>query len=152
MKTADWQRLQVFFESNEGREVNAYTEIVINMRILEYTGRITDLRHHFGCVCASGQTCYSDKHIVNTRKGYYKYLSDTTKEIMDTPQDKLADLRQQYVEAKKAGDEVKMKLIEIRGRAVKLAIEKQEALVKKVQTNLFISGLCLLTISSFALK
>lgn len=131
-KTPDRQRLLNYLKANEGREVNAFIEIVNGLKILEYTGRLTDCRKMIGCTCSSGLTCTSQEHIINTRKGYYKYIgikNDKDEEdfmvSMDEMQQKREELVKKYREAKAKDDKVMMKIIEVQGKAIRNAIERE---------------------------
>lgn len=80
MAKPDWQRILEYFRSRPDQEINAYNELVVNnLHILEYTGRISDARKQIGCNCGRGnpKLCSAGEHIINTRKGYYKYTLTT---------------------------------------------------------------------------
>lgn len=137
----DKQRLLAYFKSKPNTEVNAYLEIVASgLRILEYSGRISDIRKDLGCTCGEDQnTCTSREHIRNTRKGFYKFVTGQ-EEIGEVYMIKFEDLEKrrqklarQYVEAREKGDEGLMRLIEVQGRAVRRAmdLESTKAAVKK---------------------
>lgn len=127
----DKDRLLQFFRSNPNREVNAYLEIVgpEGLRILEYTGRISDVREDLGCTCGQDQnSCTASEHIQNTRKGYYRFVTKfIEKRPVSVPlaelEAKRQALRAKYVEARANKDEMGMKIIEAQGRAVKNAID-----------------------------
>jgi len=77
MAKPDWLRILDYFRSRPDEEINAYNELVVNnLHILEYTGRISDARKQIGCNCGRGnpKLCSAKEHIINTRKGYYKYV------------------------------------------------------------------------------
>lgn len=145
MKTPDRQRLLSYLRANEGREINAFTEIVNGLKILEYTGRLTDCRKMIGCTCASNIFCTSQEHIVNTRKGYYKYIGIKNNKkdkkyrneedfmvSMDEMKQKREELIKKYRAAKAKGDEAMMKIIEVQGKAIRNAIERE-----KIKIGLF---------------
>jgi len=127
----DKQRLLGFFRSNPNREVDAYTEIVgvDGLRILEYTGRISDVRKDLGCTCGEEPLyCQATEHIINTRKGYYKFV---TKEVekpavevdLATLQARRELLAKAWVKAKADGDKVTLAIIEGRGKIIRNMIE-----------------------------
>lgn len=135
MKTPDRQRLLNYLKSNQNREVNAFVEIVNGLHILEYTGRLTDARKMIGCVCSSGLTCTSLEHIINTRKGYYKYINHAPKEdfiersfmyTLDEMQQKREELIKKLKEARKNGDVELEKLITAQGKAIRYAIDREQ--------------------------
>lgn len=121
----DKQRLLEYFKTKPNTEVNAYLEIVASgLRILEYSGRISDIREDLGCTCGKDPAeCTASEHILNTRKGYYKFVTyEPVWQSVDpvTLEEKLEDLRIAY---KNAPDSEKP-LIKARGLALKRSQEK----------------------------
>lgn len=134
----DKQRLLEYFKSKPNTEVNAYTEIVgvEGLRILEYSGRISDLREDLGCTCGKDPAeCTASEHILNTRKGYYKFVTfmQPVWQSVDpqTLEEKLEALRIAY---KNAPDSEKP-LIKVRGLALKRSQDK--AIKDQVKSALF---------------
>jgi len=122
----DAERVLQLFRNFSNIEIN-HRKIVDDLRISEYTGRIVDAREVLGCTCGKDKdTCTAREHIVNTRKGYYKFVTPTKPFTPpEAPklsvEDQLEKLRDQYREAKKRGDEVKMRMIEISANQIKNA-------------------------------
>ncbi len=89
---SDANRLLAFFRNNPNREINAYVEIVgvDGLRILEYTGRTADARKMIDCHCAKTDPlpCRAKEHIINTRKGYYKYITGEIERVRPAPMDR----------------------------------------------------------------
>ena len=112
----DVERVLQLFRQYANLEFN-HRKIVDDLRISEYTGRITDAREVLGCTCGKDKdTCTAREHIVNTRKGYYKFITPvkpfTPPEAPKlSVEDQLEKLRDQYRDARKNGDELKMKMI-----------------------------------------
>ena len=112
----DCERVLQLFRNFANIEIN-HRRIVDDLRISEYTGRIVDAREVLGCTCGKDKdTCAAREHIVNTRKGYYKFITPvkpfTPPEAPKlSVEDQLEKLRDQYREARKNGDELKMKMI-----------------------------------------
>lgn len=112
----DVERVLQLFRNFANIEIN-HRKIVDDLRISEYTGRIVDTREVLGCTCGKDKdACTAREHIVNTRKGYYKFITPVEPFTPpETPklsvEDELEKLRDQYREAKKNGDELKMKMI-----------------------------------------
>lgn len=112
----DVERVLQLFRQYANLEFN-HRKIVDDLRISEYTGRITDAREVLGCTCGKDKdTCTAREHIVNTRKGYYKFVTPVKPfippaETLIDPEVQLEKLRGQYREARKNGDELKMKMI-----------------------------------------
>lgn len=134
----DVNRVIQLFKDNPNREIN-HRRIVDDLRISEYTGRITDAREILGCTCGKDKTtCQSTEHIVNTRKGYYKFITPVKPfvppvETTIDPQRQLERLREQYREAKKNNDTQSMKMIELMAKNIKTA---KPAFLTKVQSAL----------------
>lgn len=64
-----------FVRNTGGREFH-FNEIVRGLNIIEYSGRISDVRKKFDCTCGQDKrTCTAIEHIQNTRKCYYRYLN-----------------------------------------------------------------------------
>lgn len=130
----DRERLLAFFRENPNREVNAYTELVAGgLQILEYTGRISDVREHLGCTCGQDiNQCRATEHVQNTRKGYYKFVTahETHKEPISVSLTSLNAKRNalaaKWISAKEAGNTSLMRIIEIQGRAIKNAIDLEQ--------------------------
>lgn len=112
----DCERVLQLFRNFANIEIN-HRRIVDDLRISEYTGRIVDAREVLGCTCGKDKdTCTAREHIVNTRKGYYKFITPVKPfippiETLIDPEVQLEKLRNQYREARKNGDELKMKMI-----------------------------------------
>lgn len=71
----DAERVSTYFRNSEGRIVN-HREIIEGLRISEYSGRIVDVRRDWGCTCGQNKnTCDAIEHIVNVKRGYYRYLN-----------------------------------------------------------------------------
>lgn len=131
----DTQKVLKLFRENPNKELN-HRIIVVDMGISEYTGRIRNARVELGCTCGEDKaTCTAPEHIVNTRKGFYKFVTsmDVVKPRQEQIMVTLKELKQrreslveEYLEAKKRGDQMHMKIVEIRGKAIKNAIEQQE--------------------------
>lgn len=127
----DKQRLLGFFRSNSNREVNAYTEIVgpEGLRILEYSGRISELREDLGCTCGKEPLyCQAQEHILNTRKGYYKFITHEIEKPsvsvdLQSLQARRELLAKAWVKAKAEGDTKSLSLIEARGKIIRNAID-----------------------------
>lgn len=63
-----------FVRNTGGREFH-FNEIVRGLNIVEYSGRISNVRTLFECTCGKDKkTCTAIEHIQNTRKCYYRYL------------------------------------------------------------------------------
>jgi len=112
----DTLRVLQLFRQYANLEFN-HRKIVDDLRISEYTGRITDAREVLGCTCGKDKsTCTAREHIVNTRKGYYKFITPVKPfvppvETLIDPEVQLEKLRNQYREARKNGDQWKMEQI-----------------------------------------
>lgn len=71
----DKDRVLAFFRTSQGRRI-FMREIIDGLRIVEYTGRITDARKLIDCTCGEDQArCLSSEHIRNVAKGWYQYIS-----------------------------------------------------------------------------
>lgn len=112
----DTLRVLQLFRQYANLEFN-HRKIVDDLRISEYTGRITDAREVLGCTCGKDKdACTAREHIVNTRKGYYKFITPVKPfvppmETLIDPEVQLEKLRNQYREARKNGDQWKMEQI-----------------------------------------
>jgi hypothetical protein len=135
----DANRLLAFFRDNPNREI-CCTELVAGQfygtkKIIEYTGRIKDARDILGCTCGEDKhSCTAPEHIVNVRKGFYKFITKVevvapTQEYfmftLDEMQKKREELIKKYREAKAKDDKVMMKIIEIQGKAIRNAIDRE---------------------------
>lgn len=146
----DANRLLAFFRDNPNRDV-CCTQLVAgefygHKKIIEYTGRLKDARDILGCTCGKDKnSCTASEHIINTRKGFYKFV--TSVEVIKPREEQimvtLDELKQrrkalvsEYLEAKKKGDEMHMRIVEIRGKAIKNAIEQQER-AELIKSSLF---------------
>lgn len=136
----DRDRLLAFLKANKGREINAFTEIVNGLHILEYTGRLTDCRKKIGCTCASGLFCSAKEHIVNTRKGYYKYVDNSIKtdvversEEMLTYEEKLKK-RAEIAEQWRTADPITK--VRLKAQIYGLGLTKEELNVERVKKAL----------------
>ncbi len=106
----DTQRVLKLFRENPNMELN-HRIIVVEMGISEYSGRITNAREELGCTCGKDKdACTASEHIVNTRKGFYKFV--TSVEVIKPREEQimvtLDELKQrrkalvsEYLEAKK---------------------------------------------------
>lgn len=136
----DVERVLQLFRQYANLEFN-HRKIVDDLRISEYTGRITDAREVLGCTCGKDKnTCAAREHIVNTRKGYYKFITPVKPFIppMETlidPEVQLEKLRNQYREARKNGDQWKMEQILKMVERIKKAEPSFEKLVQDTLLN-----------------
>lgn len=143
----DSQKILEYFRRNPNKEINAYLDIVTNgLRILEYSGRISGARDIIDCHCAKGDPidCTSTEHILNTKKGYYKYITNMTPPKVEPKQfrvsnsdleTRLENLRVEY----RSASETKRKLLEISARRIKEMIAENNSinnLTESVQKEL----------------
>lgn len=112
----DTQRVLQLFKDHANQEIN-HRMIVDGLRISEYTGRITDARVELNCTCGKDKTtCTAREHIINTRKGYYKFVTPVAPPVLPVekkldPEEQLEKMREQYREAKKNNDQRRMNMI-----------------------------------------
>ena len=131
----DTLRVLQLFRQYANLEFN-HRKIVDDLRISEYTGRIVDAREVLGCTCGKDKnTCTAREHIVNTRKGYYKFITPVKPfvppmETLIDPEVQLEKLRDQYREARKNGDQWKMEQILKFVERIKKAEPSFESLVQ----------------------
>lgn len=137
----DVERVLRLFRDHTNIEIN-HRMIVDDLHISEYTGRITDARDKLGCTCGRDKkSCTALEHIVNTRKGYYRFVSKTpvwkpAPVVVTLGVDQqLAKLRQQYKQAKARGDEVQMDVI--KRLAERIKNPPKDYFLEDVKSSLF---------------
>lgn len=141
----DTQRVLKLFRENPSMELN-HRIIVVEMGISEYTGRLKNARDMIGCTCGTDKdTCSASEHIINTRKGFYKYVSDRITEVIEPKgtmvnleelKQKRLELVKKYKQAKSSGNQFQMRLIEAQGKMIRHAIDKHEQ-VSLIKETLF---------------
>jgi hypothetical protein len=146
----DAKRILALFRQRPNTEI-CCTELVMGQffgtkKIIEYTGRLKNARDILGCTCGEDKnSCTASEHIVNTRKGFYKFITQV--EVVKPREEQVVvnlqelkqrreALRDEYREAKAKGDQMHMKIVEIRGKAIKNAIEQEER-SKLIKESLF---------------
>lgn len=129
----DRDRLLAYFRDHPNQEICCTTlvegDYYGTKKIIEYTGRIKNARDFLGCTCGEEPLyCQADEHIINTRKGYYKFVTQVV-EVKELPpffanrtailQAKRDSLAKDWMEANRSGDEVKRKIIETVGKRIR---------------------------------
>lgn len=132
----DGERVLSFFQ-NHPNEERSHREIVVGMGISAYTERIGDARKIIGCTCQiDAQECEATEHIINTRKGYYKFITSyqfasyANVQIKDI-ENRLAALREAW---KRERNSIKRQIIEARAKSLQLALADTHHAAKVVET------------------
>lgn len=129
--------VEKLFRSSQGRNVNLHE--ILAKGIVEYTGRITDVRKRWGCICGKdSSTCTANEHIVNVKTGWYRYIGkfrevDVVHTNFDTNsrkqslQRRIEELRKQWKDA----DSNTKSQIEREGKLLKVQI----TLLERAETS-----------------
>lgn len=139
----DCERILALFRNSFERRINV-NEIVDgkyfgSKKIIEYSGRITDAREEMGCTCGKDKkSCTASEHIINVKRNWYQYRSDKVevkKEVVKPVNiaevtRKLAILKEEY---RKAQNDADKKLIEVRGKALRMSLEDKRLESQVVQ-------------------
>ena len=121
--------VEKLFRSSLGRNVNLHE--ILAKGIVEYSGRITDVRKRWNCTCGKDSaTCTASEHIVNVKTGWYRYIGkfrevDVVHTNFDTNsrkqslQQRIEGLRKQWKDA----DSIRKTEIEKEGKLLKVQLE-----------------------------
>lgn len=117
------------FRASQGRNVNLHE--ILAKGIVEYTGRIADVRKRWGCICGKDSaTCTANEHIVNVKTGWYRYIgkfreADVVHTNLDinsrkqSLQQRIEGLRKQW----KYADSIRKTEIEKEGKLLKVQLQ-----------------------------
>lgn len=136
----DTQRVMSLFRASKGRMITNH-EIIRGQfygvkPVLEYTGRISDVRKIFECSCGQDKdTCTASEHIISIGDNKFVYKSQQTEEIkrqsevvpvaidLNKSKTELIKLRSQY-RSMKENDPMRG-IVGARGKAVRKAIDME---------------------------
>ena len=136
----DTQRVMSLFRASKGRMITNH-EIIRGQfygvkPVLEYTGRISDVRKIFECSCGQDKdACTASEHIISVGNNKFIYKSEQTEEIkkqneirtvsinLNSLKTKLLKLRGEYKSLKE--NDPMRKVIEVRGKAIRNAIDME---------------------------
>ena len=151
----DTQRVMSLFRASKGRMITNH-EIIRGQfygvkPVLEYTGRISDVRKIFDCSCGKDKdSCTASEHIISVGDNKFIYKSEQTEEIkrqsetlpvsvnLNSLKTKLLKLRSQYRSLSE--NDPMRKILEVRGKAIRNAIDiemDRKKLEQDVKTSLF---------------